>query len=144
MRRFFFWIVLVATSAVVLVGGLELLLQTGAWLVRATGREAPVAWLADDVRILCLGDSNTYGLYLKPHESWPAQLETSWNTTVTSPRIRVFNLGYPGTNSSKVLGDFAKMLEDLSARLHHRHGGRERFLDDSRGRAAGVRATATR
>ena len=47
MRRFFFWLVLVATSAVVLVGGLELLLQTGAWIVRATGREAPVAWLAD-------------------------------------------------------------------------------------------------
>jgi lysophospholipase L1-like esterase len=110
-RRFFFWIVLVATSAVVLVGGLELLLQTGAWLVRSTGREAPVAWLADDVRILCLGDSNTYGLYLEPHESWPAQLETSWNATVPSPSIRVFNLGYPGTNSSKILADFAKMLE---------------------------------
>jgi len=111
MRRFFFWIVLITVSAVVLAGGLELLLQTGAWLVRATGREAPVAWLADDVRILCLGDSNTYGLYLKPHEAWPAQLETSWNTTVASPRIRAFNLGYPGTNSSKVLADFAKMLE---------------------------------
>jgi lysophospholipase L1-like esterase len=111
MRRFSFWVVLVATSAVVLVGGLELLLQTGAWLVRTTGREAPAAWLADDVRILCLGDSNTYGLYLPPHESWPAQLETSWNATVAPPRIRVFNLGYPGSNSSRVLANFAKMLE---------------------------------
>jgi hypothetical protein len=35
----------------------------GARVVRATGREAPVAWLADDVRILCLGDSNRYGLF---------------------------------------------------------------------------------
>jgi len=111
MRRFFFWIVLLATSAVVLVGGLELLLQTGAWIVRLTGREAPAAWLADDVRILCLGDSNTYGLYLEPHESWPAQLETSWNATVAPPRIRVFNLGYPGINSSRVLADFGRMLE---------------------------------
>lgn len=111
MRRFFFWIALVATSAIVLVGGLELLLQTGAWLVRVSGREPPAAWLADDVRILCLGDSNTYGLYLEPRESWPAQLETIWNTTDRSPRIQVFNLGYPGTNSSKVLSDLARMLE---------------------------------
>jgi lysophospholipase L1-like esterase len=111
MRRFFFWIVLLVTSAVVLVGGLELLLQTGAWIVRISGREAPAAWLADDVRILCLGDSNTYGLYLEPHESWPAQLEASWNATLAPPRIRVFNLGYPGINSSKVLSQFAKMLE---------------------------------
>jgi lysophospholipase L1-like esterase len=111
LERFFFWVVLIAVSASFLIGGLELLLQTGAWLVRATGREAPVAWLADDVRVLCLGDSNTYGLYLKPHESWPAQLEASWNTTVASPRIQVLNLGYPGTNSSRLLNDFNKMLK---------------------------------
>lgn len=111
MRRFFFWIALVATSAILLVGGLELLLQTGAWLVRVSGREPPAAWLADDVRILCLGDSNTYGLYLEPNESWPAQLETIWNATDAPPRIQVFNLGYPGTNSSKILSDLARMLE---------------------------------
>jgi lysophospholipase L1-like esterase len=111
MRRSFFWLVLIAVSAVVLVAGLELVLQMGAWLVRATGREAPVAWLTDDVRVLCLGDSNTYGIYLKPHESWPAQLEAIWNETVPEPRIRVFNLGYPGTNSSKVASELERMLE---------------------------------
>jgi len=111
MRRFFFWLVLTAVSAIVLVGGLELLLQTGAWIARATGREAPVAWLTDDVRILCLGDSNTYGIRLEPHDSWPAQLEAIWNQTVPAPKIRVFNLGYPGTNSSMVVSQVAKMLE---------------------------------
>jgi len=111
MRRFSLWLALVAVSAVVLVAGLELLLQTGAWIVRATGREDPPAWLTDDVRVLCLGDSNTYGIYLKPDESWPAQLEKYWNETVASPKIRVFNLGYPGSNSSKVVSQTAKMLE---------------------------------
>jgi lysophospholipase L1-like esterase len=110
MRRFFFWLVLIAVSAVVLVTGSELFLQTGAWIVRATGREAPVAALSDDLRVLCLGDSNTYGLYLKPHQSWPVQLEARWNETVTAPKIRVFNLGYPGTNSSRLLRDFDRML----------------------------------
>jgi lysophospholipase L1-like esterase len=111
MRRFSFWLALIAVSGVVLIAGLEFFLQAGAWLVRATGREAPVAWLSDDVRVLCLGDSNTYGLYLEPHESWPAQLEAHWNETVAAPKIRVFNLGYPGTNSSKVAGELTRMLE---------------------------------
>jgi lysophospholipase L1-like esterase len=111
MRRFFFWLVLIAVSVVVLVVGVELFLQAGAWIVRATAREAPVAAISDDLRILCLGDSNTYGLYLKPHQSWPAQLETRWNETAPERRIRVFNLGYPGTNSSRLLRDFDRMLE---------------------------------
>jgi lysophospholipase L1-like esterase len=110
-RRFGFWLALVAASAVVLVVGLELLLQAGAWIVRATGREAPSARLTEELRVLCLGDSNTYGIYLKPEESWPAQLEKHWNETVASPKARVFNLGYPGTNSSMVVSQIAKMLE---------------------------------
>jgi lysophospholipase L1-like esterase len=110
-RRFGLWLALIAVAAVVLVAGLEILLQTGAWVVRLTGRDTPSAWLTDDVRVLCLGDSNTYGIYVEPDESWPAQLEKHWNESVASPKIRVFNLGYPGTNSSKVVSQTAKVLE---------------------------------
>lgn len=111
MRRVLHWLVLIVIAVVVLLGGLELILQTGAWWVRATGREAPVARITDELRVLCLGDSNTYGVYLDRAQSWPSQLEAGWNEPGPSPRMKVYNLGFPGTNSSKVLADFARMVE---------------------------------
>jgi hypothetical protein len=47
---------------------LEIALQLGSLALRATGRELPAGWLTGGHRILCLGDSNTYGLYLEPEE----------------------------------------------------------------------------
>jgi len=111
MRRVILWFVLVVISGGVLLGGLELLLQAGAWWVRATGRGTPVAWMTDEVRVLCLGDSNTYGLYLDPVDSWPSQLELRWNEAVQSPKVKVYNLGFPGTNSSNVRSDFVRMVD---------------------------------
>jgi lysophospholipase L1-like esterase len=97
----------------VLVGGLELLLQTGAWWVRATGREIPLARMTDEFRVLCLGDSNTYGVYLVPEDSFPSQLEATWNETVDTPKLRVFNLGYPGVDSSQLRFDLVRMLDSF-------------------------------
>jgi hypothetical protein len=87
---------------------LELLLQLGALIVAATGREMPTGWSTAHIRVLALGDSNTFGIYLDEEESYPSQLEALWNARHPENPIEVLNLGYPGTNSYRVadtLGD---------------------------------------
>lgn len=90
---------------------LELFLQGGALIVKATGRDAISSWTTGNTRILALGDSNTYGLFLPPEQSYPAQLEALWNKNFESPKIEVINLGYPGTNSSVLLMNLPKLLD---------------------------------
>jgi lysophospholipase L1-like esterase len=69
------------------------------------------------VRVLCLGDSNTYGLSVERNETWPAQLEARWKSGPPRPGIEVLNLGYPGTNSSQVLRDFERNLDLFEPRV---------------------------
>jgi len=95
-------------AAILLV---ELVLQAGALVVHLTGRDGPRAWSSSDVRILAIGDSNTFGLYLDAEESYPSQLQELWNTTVGSPKIEVLNLGYPSTNSSYLRASFERILD---------------------------------
>jgi lysophospholipase L1-like esterase len=92
---------------------LEVFLQLVALFVTVTGREIEASWLTDDRRILCVGDSNTYGLYLEREDAYPQQLEALWNESVDSPKVEVLNLGFPGTNSSRILSEYAGLLETL-------------------------------
>ena len=62
------------------------------------------------IRILALGDSNTYGLFLEPHQAWPKQLEKIWNNT-QSQKISVLNLGYPGTNTIRVAEEIDAIMD---------------------------------
>jgi lysophospholipase L1-like esterase len=94
---------------VALILGLELLLQLGALIVAATGREMPTGWSTEHTRVLALGDSNTFGIYLNEDESYPSQLEALWNARHPDNPIEVLNLGYPGTNSYRA----ADTLEDI-------------------------------
>jgi lysophospholipase L1-like esterase len=96
---------------------LEVFLQIGAWAVKSAGRDVDSAWLAESRRILCVGDSNTYGLYLEREEAYPQQLETLWNESGRSPTIEVLNFGFPGSNSSHHLRDLPRMLETVKPDL---------------------------
>ncbi len=91
----------------------ELLLQIGAFVVRANGRSAPDVSLGEHRRVAAFGDSNTYGLYLSPDEAYPAQFEALWNATPDVQPIEVANLGYPGTNSSVIAREFGQALRSL-------------------------------
>jgi lysophospholipase L1-like esterase len=90
---------------------LEAALQVGAFVVRATGRELPSAWVSGRFRVLCIGDSNTYGLWLDRSDAYPQQLESQWNEEVEQAKAEVINLGIPGTNSSRMVRDFPRILE---------------------------------
>jgi lysophospholipase L1-like esterase len=110
-RGVFAKIVLLVASLLVAVVLVEVCLQFAAMLLQASGRDPEGAWLTSDVRVLALGDSNTFGLYLEAHETYPSQLEARWNESVHAPKIEVVNLGYPSTNSSRLLVNFDRLLD---------------------------------
>ena len=89
-------------------------LQIGAFFMKRSKRgELPVAWVTGNLRVLCLGDSNTYGLWLdqREEEAYPQQLEALWNERIAAPKLEVLNLGFPGTNSSRLVRDLPRLLE---------------------------------
>lgn len=88
----------------------EMLLQVAAWAVGKHSTRSPDYWMRSDLRVLALGDSNTYGLYLKPEEAYPAQLEALWNNAHPHQRVEIINLGYPGTNSFRLLANLPDIL----------------------------------
>lgn len=50
-------------------------------------------------RIITMGDSFTYGLYVNTNENWPYRLEQLLNKSITCPMYKDFeiiNLGFPG------------------------------------------------
>lgn len=52
-------------------------------------------------RILCIGDSHTYGSHLEPEDAYPGQLQAFLDRAPGNP-WKVINLGYPGQNSAEV------------------------------------------
>lgn len=66
--------------------------------------------------VLCLGDSNTYGIHLEAEQSYPAQLGELLAGAPDGP-WRVFNLGFPGRNSAEVRYHLAEQLELYRPRI---------------------------
>jgi lysophospholipase L1-like esterase len=91
----------------------EAALQIGAVALRLAGREERDAHPPGDRRILCLGDSNTYGIFVRPNQSYPRQLEALFSQRDGQPPVEVLNLGYPGTNSSRLASQFREMLASI-------------------------------
>lgn len=94
---------------------LEGLLQMGAYIASATRPRIPRTWLSGGQRVLCLGDSNTFGLLLeKPTEqAYPRRFQDLWNAREGAAPIEVLNLGVPGMNSSKLRRLLPELLHTL-------------------------------
>ena len=93
-------------------------LQVAAWGVqRAVGESLPRAWLTGDLRVLCLGDSHTYGLYFPAEKAYPIRLEALWAARGETPSLEVLNLGLPGTNSSSLVRILPDLLDTFSPEL---------------------------
>lgn len=99
----FTWIVI---SLVVI----EIGLQLAHLVAKSHALPTETTWFSGTTRVLALGDSNTYGLYLEKSLSYPAQLETIWNKTHPEKKIQVINLGYPGTSSTTLRENLPKIL----------------------------------
>lgn len=114
MTRRLHHVVLLPVYLLALLLLLELLLQLGALAVKDRARLVQAQWLTGNTRILALGDSNTYGLYLDERDAWPAQLERQWNASHPERPVEVVNLGYPATNSFRVRDSLPGLLDKLS------------------------------
>jgi lysophospholipase L1-like esterase len=64
------------------------------------------------IRVLCVGDSHTYGLWVKPEESYPARLEAKLSTS--AGRVTVLNAGVPGMNSSQLRDTLPDLLDSFA------------------------------
>jgi len=98
---------LVALLAALLT--LELGLQLASWLARGDGadRASGTDPGGDPMRILCVGDSHTYGQGVERAQAYPAQLQRALEARHPGQRFEVLNLGVRGVNAAYV----AKRLE---------------------------------
>lgn len=101
------WLLIIPITTLLLLEGV---LQLGAWLVVEEDRHRTLPFQTNDLRVIALGDSNTYGLYLTADQAYPAQLEKIWNASHQNPKIEIINLGFPGTNSSRILKNLPDIL----------------------------------
>lgn len=89
------------------------LLEGGLWIAHVVldpGRRDEHLSSAGHTRtILCIGDSNTYGIHLPVHHSYPGRLQSLLDRAPESS-WRVVNLGYPGQNSAQVRARLAENL----------------------------------
>ncbi len=81
------------------------------------GAENRAAAAEGGFRILCIGDSNTYGAGVERDESYPAQLQRLLDARDDGVDYRVINLGVPATNSSQHLANLGGYVDYLEPSL---------------------------
>ncbi|MBI1816599.1 MAG: SGNH/GDSL hydrolase family protein [Deltaproteobacteria bacterium] len=114
-RRLTFVFQRLALIAFGLIFGLlvtEAALQLGAYAYRQwTGTRLEFAGprISGRTRIACIGDSNTFGIWTDPQQTYPAQVRTLLTEAVGPDRFEIFNLGVPGAPS----GSFGQRLNEL-------------------------------
>lgn len=68
------------------------------------GRDVPLTHRPGRLRVLCLGDSYTFGAYVDDTETWPAQLEVALRQRFPEKEIEVINAGISGFTIVDELG----------------------------------------
>lgn len=90
--------------------GFELLLQVAAWLQPAAPElTRPLR----GSRILCVGDSHTYGLHVTREANYPAQMQTALDSLLGPGKYTVINRGVPGMNSSQIASSLKSWLDEF-------------------------------
>lgn len=104
-----------AQRFVLIIGGMlaaAVLLETGLQVAalfvgpRSIGIEDP----SRQHVVLCLGDSHTYGVYYRPEEAYPGQLQIELDRRAPG-YYRIVNLGLPGMNSSQIRVSLPEWLD---------------------------------
>lgn len=103
----------------------ELLLQISSGFYRTTllrSREATIDETA--VRILCVGDSNTFGTRVDEKLAYPGQLERMLNECATDgARYQVLNRGIPGQNTTQIGNRLIDQLAEVEPKFVFALGG---------------------
>ncbi len=89
---------------------LELALRAGGLFVGGARSETRAVGPAA-TRLLCVGDSNTYGIWMDAVESYPARLEELLDDRVAGGPHRVVNGGFPGLGTALVLRQMEAYLD---------------------------------
>lgn len=98
---------------ILLLIGAELILQAGAAFTRWRYQQDILPFQpAAATRILCLGDSNTYGIYLPREQSWPSQLQGLLDRQAPG-QYQIINLGLPGTPAFRILENLPALLAQV-------------------------------
>jgi lysophospholipase L1-like esterase len=115
MRRALVRVLLACASIVLLLLVLEVALQIAAHFVRP--ELAHITPQSGATRILCIGDSNTYGLHLVSElQSYPAQLDRRLHQ-LPSPRFQVENRGVPGYATGQMRAFLPHWLDELGPQV---------------------------
>ena len=112
MRAILHRLGLVAFGIVAALIVAEVGLQVVAFAYRhwtGTRVEVPGQRVFGRTRIVCIGDSHTFGLWVDPQLSYPVQLQKILDESAGPGRFEVFNLGVPGTPS----GSFRFRLHEV-------------------------------
>lgn len=99
-------LLLIVIGLIVAVLLLEVLLRLTGFIYKAYRMHNEKIVIKEDkgmVKILCLGDSFTFGLGAEQGYSYPDQLEKLLNKNYRDKKFIVYNAGIPGQNSSQVL-----------------------------------------
>jgi len=91
----------ISLAIVVSLLTLELCLQLASWIAPSE-RDAAASVDEDGTRILCVGDSHTFGAGVFPKDNYPSQLHAVLDARYPEKAFGVFNLGLPGINSAHV------------------------------------------
>jgi len=103
-----------ARNLVLVLVSVEIVMQLASFAGRAVLGHSPSRSASpDEIVILCVGDSHTYGSPA-PEEGYPVQLQATLDERFPEHHFRVLNLGLPGANSAFV----ANLLERQIVQLH--------------------------
>ncbi len=90
---------------------LECVLQMGAFCLRGTRVAVPHKGV---FRLLCVGDSHTYGIGAEKGMSYPEQLQKILDEKTGKHQVQVINAGRPGFSTAMLAERFNAMLDCFS------------------------------
>jgi hypothetical protein len=92
---------------------LEGALQLAAWLAPGILSRVPASASGEAIRILCVGDSHTYGAGAAVLESYPRRVQEILAQRYPQLRFEAQNRGIPGANSAYVANRLERQIAEL-------------------------------
>jgi hypothetical protein len=86
------------------------------WKLNSLGYRGPEL-RADRFRMMCIGSSETFGLYEAENGEYPRQLESELNRRIGHDAVQVINVAYPGMSLSATLRRLPEILGAVKPRL---------------------------